>query len=151
MPNHIHALVQTPLPNLASGMQHWLSGYANWYAKRNQRTGHLFQGRYKALLVEDGGYYWTLSRYIHLNCVSGTRPLVDQPESWPHSSYPGYCRNPIACPGLPTMSTMRTGRGKTAERMRTRPIASMSRKASIASKIHSRPDFASGSSAAQTS
>ncbi|EMI15477.1 protein containing DUF1568 [Rhodopirellula maiorica SM1] len=92
MPNHIHALVQTPLPNLASGMQHWLSGYANWYAKRNQRTGHLFQGRYKALLVEDGGYFWTLSRYIHLNCVSGTRPLVDHPESWPHSSYPGYCR-----------------------------------------------------------
>ena len=34
MPNHIHALIQTPEPNLARGMQHWLSGYANWYAKR---------------------------------------------------------------------------------------------------------------------
>jgi putative transposase len=98
MPNHIHALVQTPLPNLASGMQHWLSGYANWYAKRNQRTGHLFQGRYKALLVEEGGYYWTLSQYIHLNCVNGTRPLVDHPVSWPHSSYPGYCRKSIQDP-----------------------------------------------------
>ncbi len=54
-------------------------------------------------------------------------------------------------PGLPTMITMRTSRGKTAERTRPRPIASMSRKASIASKIHSRPTFASGSSAAQTS
>ena len=41
MPNHIHALVQTPQPNLASGMQHWLSGYANWHAKRNGRTGHV--------------------------------------------------------------------------------------------------------------
>ncbi len=48
-------------------MQHWLSGYANWYAKRNRRTGHLFQGRYKAFPVEDEGYYWDLSRYIHLN------------------------------------------------------------------------------------
>ncbi len=43
MPNHIHLLVQTPEPNLARGMQHWLSGYANWYSKRNQRVGHLFQ------------------------------------------------------------------------------------------------------------
>jgi putative transposase len=45
MPNHIHALIKTPLPNLCRGMQHWLSGYANWYAKRNRRSGHLFQGR----------------------------------------------------------------------------------------------------------
>ena len=42
MPNHIHALIKTPQPNLCRGMQHWLSGYANWYAKRNRRTGHLF-------------------------------------------------------------------------------------------------------------
>jgi len=41
MPNHIHALIKTPQPNLCRGMQHWLSGYANWYAKRNRRTGHL--------------------------------------------------------------------------------------------------------------
>lgn len=92
MPNHIHALIQTPEPNLASGMQHWLSGYANWYAKRNQRTGHLYQGRYKALLVEDAGYYWTLSRYIHLNPCNGGQPLADDPELWPHSSFPGYAR-----------------------------------------------------------
>jgi len=92
MPNHIHALIQTPQPNLASGMQHWLSGYANWYAKRNQRTGHLYQGRYKAFLVEDAGYYWTLSRYMHLNPCNAGRPLVDDPEQWPYSSFPGYAR-----------------------------------------------------------
>lgn len=56
MPNHIHLLVKTPEPNLSAGMQHWLSGYANWYAKRNQRSGHLFQGRYKAFQVEDESY-----------------------------------------------------------------------------------------------
>ena len=92
MPNHIHALIQTPELNLSSGMQHWLSGYANWYAKRNRRTGHLYQGRYKAFLVEDAGYYWTLSRYIHLNPCNGAKPLVDHPEQWPHCSFPGYAR-----------------------------------------------------------
>ena len=58
MPNHGHSLSKTPEPNLCRGMQHWLSGYANWYAKRNRRTGHLFQGRYIAFSVEDEGYYW---------------------------------------------------------------------------------------------
>ena len=92
MPNHIHLLLQTPEPNLCRGMQHWLSGFANWYAKRNSRTGHLFQGRYKALLVEDAGYFWSLSRYIHLNPCRGAKPLANHPEMWPHSSYGGYAR-----------------------------------------------------------
>ncbi len=73
-------------------MQHWLSGYANWYAKRNNRTGHLFQGRYKAFPVEDEGYYWNLSRYIHLNPCNGSQPLAETPEAWLHSSYAGYAR-----------------------------------------------------------
>ena len=73
-------------------MQHWLSGYATWHAKRNRRTGHLYQGRYKVVLVEDAGYYWTLSRYIHLNPCSGVKPLVEDSESWPYSSFGGYAR-----------------------------------------------------------
>ncbi|WP_153556762.1 hypothetical protein [Roseimaritima sediminicola] len=48
--------------------------------------------RYKAFLVEDAGYYWTLNRYINLNPCSGARPLVADPESWPHSSFAGYAR-----------------------------------------------------------
>jgi putative transposase len=92
MPNHIHVLLRTPQPNLARGMQHWLSGYANWYAKRNRRTGHLYQGRYKAFPVEDEGYYWNLSRYIHLNPCVGSKPLADSPEQYRYSSYAGYAR-----------------------------------------------------------
>jgi REP element-mobilizing transposase RayT len=92
MPNQIHALIKTPQPNLCRGMQHWLSGYANWYAKRNRRSGHLYQGRYKAFPVEDEGYYWNLSRYIHLNPCNGDRPLAESPEEYPHSSYLGYAR-----------------------------------------------------------
>ena len=82
MPHHIHVLVRTPEPNLSSGMQHWLSGYANWYSKRNRRRGHLFQGRYKSLVVEDDSYFWTLSRYIHLNPCRGGRPLAQKPDGW---------------------------------------------------------------------
>ena len=90
MPNHIHALIKTPEPNLSRGMQHWLSGYANWYAKRNQRTGHLYQGRFKAFQVEDSSYFWSLSRYIHLNPCVGKSPLVEAPQEWAHSSYASF-------------------------------------------------------------
>ena len=76
MPNHIHLLVQTPEPNLSRGMQHWLSGYANWYSKCNRRVGHLYQGRYKDLHVEDDSYFWSASRYIHLNPCQSLRPLA---------------------------------------------------------------------------
>lgn len=90
MPNHIHLLVKTPEPNLSNGMQHWLSGYANWYSKRNRRSGHLFQGRFKAFQVEDDSYFWTLSRYIHLNPCVGKKPLVQMPQDWKNGSYSNY-------------------------------------------------------------
>ena len=92
MPNHIHLLLRTPEPNLSRGMQRWLSGYANWYAKRNRRAGHLLQGRYKSYLVEGDSYFWTLSRYIHLNPCRGKSPLAELPDRWPHSSYGGYAQ-----------------------------------------------------------
>ena len=90
MPNHIHFFFRTPEPNLSRGMQYLLSGYANWHSKRHQQPGHLFQGRFKAKLVEDASYFWVLSRYIHLNPVRGKRPLVKHPRDWPFSSYLGY-------------------------------------------------------------
>jgi REP element-mobilizing transposase RayT len=92
MPNHIHLLFRTPMPNLSKGMQYLLSGYANWYAKRHHRTGHLFQGRFRGELIEDETYFWNVSRYLHLNPVRGKRPLVDHPRKWLWSSYQGYCR-----------------------------------------------------------
>ena len=92
MPNHIHLFVRTPKPNLSRWMQYLLSGYANWYAKRHQRTGHLFQGRFKTKLVVDESYFWMLSRYVHLNPFRGKRPLVDHPSAWAWSSFPSYCR-----------------------------------------------------------
>jgi REP element-mobilizing transposase RayT len=88
MGNHFHLLLKTPRPNLARGMQAFLSAYALWAARRRRRPGHLFQGRYKAEMIEDESYYWTVSRYIHLNPVRAG--LVARPEDWGWSSYPGY-------------------------------------------------------------
>ena len=86
--NHLHLLLKTPQPNLAKGMQAFLSGYAVRSAKRRRRPGRLFQGRYKAEMIEDESYYWTVSRSIHLNPVRAG--LVAPPEDWEWSSYPGY-------------------------------------------------------------
>ena len=112
MPNHIHLFVRTPKPNLSRGMQYLLSGYANWYAKRHQRTGHLFQGRFKAELVEDESYFWTLSRYIHLNPVRGKRPLVEHPRQWPWSSYPGYLRKSACVEWIDCKSVLEAWQGE---------------------------------------
>ncbi|MFV1964000.1 MAG: transposase [Pirellulaceae bacterium] len=90
MPNHIHLFFRTPRPNLSRGMQRLLSTYANGYARRHRRQGHLFQGRFKGELIEDENYFWSVSRYIHLNPVRGKRPLVRHPRDWPWSTYSGY-------------------------------------------------------------
>ena len=92
MPNHFHLFLRTPHPNLSRGMQYLVSGYANWYAKRHHRPGHLFQGRFKSELIEDESYYWTISRYVHLNPVRGKVPLAAHPRDWPWSSYRGYAQ-----------------------------------------------------------
>ena len=55
-------------------------------------SGARISGRFKSELIEDESYFWTVSRYIHLNPVRGKRPLADHPRDWPWSSYPGYDR-----------------------------------------------------------
>jgi putative transposase len=69
-------------------VQAFLSGYALWVGRRRQRLGHLFQGRYEAEMIEDESYYWTVSRYIHLNPVRAR--LVPRAADWEWSSYPDY-------------------------------------------------------------
>jgi putative transposase len=88
MNNHDHLFVETPRANLAAGMQYVNGGYTIGYNRRHGRVGHLFQGRYKAVLIESEGHYWELSRYIHLNPVRAR--LVQRPEQWAWSSYSGY-------------------------------------------------------------
>lgn len=67
MTNHYHAIVQTPEANLSAGMQWYHGSYATWYNLRHHRVGPLFQGRYRALPIENGAWAYALSQYIHLN------------------------------------------------------------------------------------
>lgn len=69
MVNHVHLFVRTREANLGRFMQRLVSGYTTWYNFRHGTCGHLFQGRYKALLVEKNAYGSAVSRYIHLNPV----------------------------------------------------------------------------------
>jgi REP element-mobilizing transposase RayT len=67
MGNHYHLLLETPEPNLVKGMQWLQSTYTQRFNARHKVWGHLFQGRYKALPVEEGAYFRTVANYIHLN------------------------------------------------------------------------------------
>ncbi len=73
MPNHFHLFVRTAEPNLSRFMQSLLTSFTVTMNRRHCSSGHLFQGRFKAQVVEGVGYFDVLSRYIHLNPVRGTR------------------------------------------------------------------------------
>ena len=88
MSNHYHLLLETPAGNLSQIMQHINSAYTTYFNVKRKRAGHLFQGRYKAILVEVDEYATELSRYIHLNPVRAG--IVTRPEDYPWSSYRSY-------------------------------------------------------------
>ena len=74
MPNHVHALVETPKANLSEFMQHWLSRYAQYYNRRYVKIGHVFQGRFGSRLVQKETYLKELIRYIHLQRYRAKSP-----------------------------------------------------------------------------
>ena len=69
MGNHFHLVVQTPKANLSEFMRHLNVSYTGYYNRCHRRVGHLFQGRFKAIVVEADSYLLELSRYVHLNPV----------------------------------------------------------------------------------
>ncbi len=85
MDNHYHLLIETPDANLSAGMCQLNGVYTQLYNKRHRRPGHIFQGRYKAILVDKDNYLLELCRYVVLNPVRAK--LVEQPEHWKWSSY----------------------------------------------------------------
>lgn len=88
MSNHYHLLVETPLGNLSQIMQHINGAYTNYFNTKRKRSGHLFQGRYKGILVEADEYALELSRYIHLNPVR--IGIVKEPGDYKWSSFQEY-------------------------------------------------------------
>jgi len=90
MGNHFHLFLQTPQANLSAGVHHLSGSYAGYFNARHRRRGHLLEGRFRSILVEDTGYWRQLSRYVHLNPVRAG--LAQRPEDWGWSSYAGYHR-----------------------------------------------------------
>ncbi len=88
MGNHYHLIIETPKANLSSFMHAIQSGYTTYFNTKRGRSGHLFQGRYKSILVDKDAYLLELSRYIHLNSVR--THMTDTPEAYPFSSYPAF-------------------------------------------------------------
>lgn len=88
MDNHYHLILETPQGNLLKVMHGINSGYTGYFNRRYKRTGHLFQGRYKAILVDKDNYLIELTRYVHLNPVRAK--AVERPEQYRWSSYCGY-------------------------------------------------------------
>jgi len=88
MTNHYHLIIETPKGNLSKVMHYINGSYTNHVNRRRGRSGHLFQGRYKAILIDKDNYLLELSRYVHLNPVRAK--MVARPEDYPHSSYRLY-------------------------------------------------------------
>jgi len=85
MSNHYHLLIETPDGNLSKGMRQLNGVYTQRFNDVHGRCGHVFQGRYKAIIVEKDAYLQEVARYIVLNPVRAR--MVGDPQDWPWSSY----------------------------------------------------------------
>jgi REP element-mobilizing transposase RayT len=101
MPNHFHLVVETPQGNLVAGMKWFLGTYTSRFNRRHKLSGHLFSGRYKALIVDGSGngYLRAVCDYVHLNPARAK--LLQKEESlrtYRWSSFPEYLKAPTQRP-----------------------------------------------------
>ena len=97
MSNHYHLLIETPKGNL-SQLMHYINGsYTNYINRRKGRSGHLFQGRYKAILIQKDSHLLEVCRYVVQNPVRAG--LAEDPAQWRWSSYSATAgrEKPHAC------------------------------------------------------
>ena len=85
MDNHFHIVVETVEGNLSAGMRHLNGVYTQWHNRAHGRVGHVFLGRFKAIIVQREAYLLELARYVVLNPVRAG--MCAMPEEWPWSSY----------------------------------------------------------------
>jgi REP element-mobilizing transposase RayT len=85
MDNHYHLVVETPDANLSRGMRQLNGVYTQAFNRRHRRVGHLFQGRFKGILVQKDSHFLAVCRYVVLNPVAAG--MVKQPGQWAWSSY----------------------------------------------------------------
>ena len=97
MPNHFHLVVETPGANLVAGMKWFLGTYTGRFNRRHKLFGHLFSGRYKALIVDGSGngYLKTACDYVHLNPARAKLLRLEQLlRAYRWSSWPEYLKKP---------------------------------------------------------
>jgi putative transposase len=85
MDNHFHIVIETVDGNLSAGMRQLNGVYTQWHNRTHGRVGHVFQGRFKAIIVQRESYLLELARYVVLNPVRAG--ICAMPEHWPWSSY----------------------------------------------------------------
>ena len=85
MNNHYHLIIETPDGNLSAGMRHLNGVYTQAFNRQHNRVGHLFQGRYKGILIQKDSHLLEVCRYVVLNPVRAK--AVKKPEQWRWSSY----------------------------------------------------------------
>ena len=110
MLNHIHLLCETPFGGMGRWMQQILGNYAQIFNERHGRSGHLWQSRYRAILVQEGEYLLDCSQYIHLNPYRAK--IVSSPEDYPWSSYRNYCGDSPIVPWVCTQRILSYFRGR---------------------------------------
>ena len=88
MPNHVHLLVESSREPLAKFMQGLQQSYSQYFNLHHRKSGHVFQGRYKAIVCDKDEYLLQLIRYIHLNPVRAG--MVKEPEKYLYSGHRAY-------------------------------------------------------------
>ena len=100
MTNHYHLVIETPDANLSKGMRQLNGVFTQTSNRRHHRSGHLFQGRYKAILVDADAHLLELTRYVVLNPVRAG--MVNHPGLWSWSSYNAVIGEALSPPWLAT-------------------------------------------------
>ena len=113
MDNHVHLLLETGEYPLSRIMQRLGSGYTQYFNRRHKFVGHLFQGRYKAILCDKNNYLLELSRYLHLNPVRAK--VVKDPGEYKWSSYGAYVQKKQCPPWMETAEVLQQFSGKGSE------------------------------------
>jgi hypothetical protein len=115
MSNHYHLVLETAEPNLARALRQLNGVYTQQFNRRHNRVGHVFQGRYKAILVDRDSYYLEVVRYVLLNPVRAK--LVTCAQDWPWSSYRAIMGQSRSIQGL-DVNRLLSCFGSTLERAR---------------------------------
>ena len=127
MANHYHLLIRTRRANLSRFMQRLNTSYGLYCRYKNKKPGHVFQGRYKALVVEGDKYRLALTRYIHLNPIK-IKQMEDRPATekktylrdYRWSSYPGYIGKKLTQDWISYDTLTKYGRNRSEGRRRYR-------------------------------